>query len=88
MRGSVAMKIDEETAHVCLGEKDVKVGDDLYFYKSVCPGGVPGGDYATCQLKVLGKGFVTKLLNNHYSEVKTDGTFKFEEGVLVQKEKL
>lgn len=35
---------------------------------------------------VLGSGTVTKLLNGHYSEVVTDGSFKLKEGILVQKQ--
>ena len=34
MRGTVAMKTDNKTAHVCLGNNDVKVGDKLDFYSN------------------------------------------------------
>ncbi|MDP7320955.1 MAG: hypothetical protein QF441_10125 [Bacteriovoracaceae bacterium] len=91
MRGTVAMKTDNKTAHVCLGNNDVKVGDKLDFYSNHCTGYVggrdEGGDVRECKMKVLGTGTVTKLLNSHYSEVKTDGSFKLAEGTLVQKQK-
>lgn len=85
MRGTVAMKTDKETAHVCLGDNDVKVGDQLQFYTNKCRvyGGAGEGD-SDCELKEIGTGNVTKLLNSHYSEVKTNGTFEFKEGTLVQ----
>ena len=91
MRGTVAMKVDASTAHVCLGDDDGKGGEKLYFYQSVCEGyggAREGGDYGSCELKTLGTGSVTKILNSHYSEVKTNGSFSFSEGTLVQKRKL
>tara|TARA_B100001971_G_scaffold215148_1_gene258343 strand:- start:4566 stop:4847 length:282 start_codon:yes stop_codon:yes gene_type:complete len=93
MRGTVAMKTDKKTAHVCLGNNDVKVGETLNFYTNKCTGGGGGGgadrdgDVRECEMETLGTGTVTKLLNNHYSEVTTDGSFKFGEGTLVQKQK-
>lgn len=90
MRGTVAMKTDEKTAHVCLGNNDVKIGEKLDFYTNYCTGTSGGreeiGD-RECTMKVLGTGTVTKLLNSHYSEVKTDGSFTISEGTLVQKQK-
>lgn len=92
MRGTVAMKTDKTTAHVCLGDNDVKVGETLNFYTNKCTGVGGGGadrdgDVIECEMEILGTGTVTKLLNNHYSEVTTDGSFKFGEGTLVQKQK-
>ncbi len=37
MRGSVAMKANDEEAHVCMGNTEVKVGDRVVLYKNVCP---------------------------------------------------
>ena len=92
MRGTVAMKMDKKTAHVCLGKNDVKIGDKLEFYTNKCIGvqgnaRESGEDVRVCEMEVIGTGKVTKLLNNHYSEVKTDGSFKLTEGTLVQKQK-
>ena len=88
MRGTVAMKADEYTAHICLGKNDVKVGDKLDFYTNKCRGvaGRKSGDSGHCIMKILGPGTVTKLLNDHCSEVQTDGSFRFREGTLVQKQ--
>ncbi len=91
MRGTVAMKTDKKTAHVCLGNNDVKVGDKLDFYSNQCTGTSSvrdeGSDIRECKMNVLGTGTISKLLNSHYSEVKTDGSFEFAEGTLVQKRK-
>jgi hypothetical protein len=90
MRGSVAMKLDNKTAHVCLGDNEVEPGDKILFYYNGCEqidteiGGLKG----LCTLKKLGTGEVTKIHNSHYSTVRTDGSFKFKEGTLVQREKL
>lgn len=91
-RGSVAMKIDDKTSHVCLGDNDVQVGDKVEFLTHSCNTDSVGQrdamDYVKCKLKVLGTGEVTKILNTHYSEVKTDGSFKFSEKTLIQKKKI
>ena len=52
-------------------------------YRNKCTGGREGE--SGCEMVKLGSGEVTKLLNSHYSEVQTDGSFKMEEGTLVQK---
>ncbi|MBK24586.1 MAG: hypothetical protein CME70_11380 [Halobacteriovorax sp.] len=90
MRGSVAMKLDKKTAHVCLGDNEVKNGDKILFYYNDCEQIDPevGGLKGLCTLKELGTGEVTKVHNSHYSTVKTDGSFSFKEGTLVQREKL
>ena len=89
MRGTVAMKMDKNTAHVCLGENDVTKGDKVIFYNNQCDRndtrkeGVKG----LCKMENIGVGLVSKILNSHYSEVKTEGDFNFSEGTLVQKMK-
>jgi hypothetical protein len=88
MRGSVAMKTGENEAHVCLGDKEVKVGDRLSAYVNHCTGKVGGpvtGGAQSCEKKLIGEGTVTELLNQHYSVVKFDEGVKFAEGTLVEK---
>ena len=88
-RGTVAMKLKDGTAHVCLGNNDVKVGDSVMFYNNVCTGIITGGREGsynrTCDLEEVGKGNVTRLLNKHYSVISTDQSFDITEGMLVQK---
>jgi len=89
MRGSVTMKLDESTAHICLGDNEVKQGDMILFYYNDCEQYDSQGDGldALCTLRKLGKGEITRIMGSHYSTVKTDGSFKFKEGTLVQIEK-
>ena len=89
MRGSVAMKTSDTEAHVCLGNKEVKVGDRINAFTNFCPnksGGRAGDrDGGACEKRPLGGGVVSELLNEHYSVVKFDDGVKFAEGTLVEK---
>lgn len=93
MRGTVAMKTSDSEAHVCLGDGEVKPGDRVTLFRSVCspkgPGSRPmSGKVAagTCERIEIGKGTVEQLLNKHYSLVKFDTGVSFEEGTFVEKE--
>jgi hypothetical protein len=79
-RGSVAMKIDERTAHVCMGEGEVKEGDKVTLYYNQCP--LRGN---RCTKKVKGEGVVTEVLNEHYSVVQFAPGAEFVEGSFVEK---
>lgn len=85
MRGTVALKAGNSKAFICLGEDSVKVGDEIIFYENKCTN-YGAGEYndVRCSMKKLGEGNVSKLLNNHYSEVTTEGDFEFKEGTLVE----
>ena len=86
-RGNVAMKISEKEAHICLGSKDLKPGDKIEFLFNDCTqnGEKTPRVAGLCELVPLGRGVVIKTINSHYSAVKTDGSFSFSEGTLVQK---
>jgi hypothetical protein len=86
MRGSVAMKTSANEAHVCLGNKEVKVGDHVNAYKNFCPlkGARPNNITGPCEKRALGKGIVSQLLNEHYSVVTFDDGVKFDEGTFVE----
>jgi|TARA_B100000749_G_scaffold280077_2_gene274659 hypothetical protein len=92
MRGTVAMKTGKDEAHICLGDNAVKGGDKVAFFENNCistgsgdseRGG--GGREIECNLLKIGEGTVSKTLNSHYSLVKTDGSFSFEEGTMVER---
>jgi hypothetical protein len=88
MRGSVVMKVNDKQAHVCLGDGEVKEGDRVALYKNDCqprPRFAARGSYSSCQKVLVGKGTVTKVLNEHYSEVEVDPGVPFEEGTTVEK---
>lgn len=87
MRGSVAMKINDREAHVCMGNNEAKIGDKVTLYRNVCPGkgGREGGSIGICRKETLGTGSVTELLNEHYSVVKFDSKVDFNESTFVEK---
>ena len=90
MMGSVAMKVSDDEAHVCMDTAHTKVGDRLELFKNICKspkGGLRSGlgDVASCTKTQLGEGTVTKILNEHYSVVKFDSGVAFEEGTFVEK---
>lgn len=88
MRGSVAMKVSDTEAHVCLDDTEAKVGDRVTLFKSRCSGGgggKSGGQGRSCEKVQLGQGTVTEILNHHYSLVKFDAGVAFEEGTFVEK---
>ena len=88
MRGSVAMKVSDTEAHVCIGEGEVKSGDRVTLFRNECtPEGSSGRDGrggGTCEKRQLGMGTVQEILNDHYSVVKFDSGVKFEEGTFVE----
>lgn len=85
MRGSVAMKINEREAHVCMNQNEVKVGDKVTLYRNQCSAKGKSGD-GVCQKQKLGQGEVTQILNDHYSLVRFQEGVKFDEGSFVEKE--
>ena len=89
MRGGVAMKVSDTEAHVCLGEGEVKVGDKVNAFYNDCQGKGSGGKDGAygvpCVKTKIGKGTVTKILNDHYSVVEFEDGVKFTEGTFVEK---
>jgi hypothetical protein len=82
MRGSVVMKVDEDEAHVCLGENEVKPGDKVTLYKSVCEG---AGKGRRCSKVKVGEGEILELVNEHYSLARFPNNVEFAEGYIVEK---
>ena len=90
MRGSVAMKMGADEAHVCMGDNEVKAGDTVTLYKNACTSTKTGGKSAVgdptgCKKVKLGEGTVERTLNAHYSLVKVNPGVSFEEGNVVEK---
>jgi len=87
MRGSVAMKISDTEAHVCMNKDEAKVGDHVVLYANVCSPKTPRDKGAlACVKTAKGHGVVTEIINDHYSLVKFDTGIKFEEGNFVEKQ--
>lgn len=87
MRGTVAMKVSEREAHVCLNKEEVSVGDRVTAFYNDCQTRNMGDQrgQGLCIKTTLGKGTVTKILNDHYSLVKFDDGVKFSEATFVEK---
>lgn len=89
-RGSVVMKIDDETAHASFGNKDVGVGDRLVVYDNRCR--PKGGTSKTthfppnCRLVRVGEARVVETLNDHYSVIELEPGVTAKEGQIVEKE--
>ncbi len=84
------MKVSDEQAHVCMGEKEVKPGDQLTLFKNVCTTPkealrMGGPSFAGCLKVKLGEGEVTRTLNEHYSVIRVNPGVQFEEGAIVEK---
>lgn len=89
MRGSVAMKVNDQEGHVCLGNNEVKVGDKVALYKNDC---TQSGNKQfssvyepPCKKIKIGDGEITRVLNEHYSVVKADPGTTLQEGFIVEK---
>ena len=86
-RGSVAMKVSDNIAHVGMGGSEVKVGDHLVLYRNECTGGGSGKDRAdrACKKVETGHGEVSQILSNDYSAVTFPTGTKFSEGDTLEK---
>lgn len=90
MRGTVAMKISEEEAHVCMGNAEVRVGDKVSLFKNVCTSPQGSAKYGIsdggeCKKEKIGEGEITRSLNEHYSVIKVRPGVSFGEGTIVEK---
>lgn len=79
MRGTVAMKVNEQEAHVCLGKNEVSVGDKLNVFRTDCK------SQNRCLKVKVGEAKVTQVLDDHYSVAQFDPGVTFEEGTVVEK---
>lgn len=89
--GVIAMKIDDRTAHVSLASGTVADGDTVALIESRCPSGPrldrtrkPRSD--KCKKVVIGRGVVTRVLNDRYAVAAFPPGVTFDEGDAVQKE--
>jgi hypothetical protein len=86
MRGTVAMKTSDNEAHVCLGDNEVRVGDKLSLFNSVCKKSVQRQHGESwCTKKYVGDAEIVQLLNQHYSVAKVAPGVLFQEGTIVEK---
>ncbi len=83
-RGVIAMKIDENSAHVGLNKNEVTVGDHVKLYGNKCTKLAKASDQV-CEKLAKGHGVVTQILNDNYASVKFDSGVTFQEGDFIEK---
>ncbi len=92
-RGTVAMKISDDEAHVYMRDGEVEPGDWVVLFEKRCtaPKGTPRtGETLTppeevCDKVQVGEGRIEQVLNNRYSVMKADAGSKFREGTIVER---
>ena len=84
-RGVVAMKIDEDTAHVGLGKGEVYLGDHVELYGNKCNKVTKVQNDERCVKVLKGHGTVTEIINENYVSVKFDSGVGFQEGDFIEK---
>lgn len=92
-RGSVAMKINDRQAHICMGKGEVKAGDRVVLFRNECSSpsspqlknNLSAANPKACRRIMLGEGRVVEPLNDHYSVIQVDPGVVFEEGAIVEK---
>ena len=88
MRGSVVMKISDTQAHVCMGNKEVAVGDQVQLVLHDCTRSSSSKPtLRQCKPVVISRGRVTEVLNDHYSVVDFPAGVVLREGDSVEKTK-
>lgn len=83
-RGVVAMKVDDSTAHVSMGQNEVSVGDHVELYSNKCKN-KKLIEEPVCERVAKGHGAVTSVINNDYVVIKFDSGVTFQEGDFIEK---
>jgi hypothetical protein len=83
-RGVVAMKVNDNTAHVGLSKNEVAVGDHVELYGNRCTGSGKNTD-RSCEKISKGHGVVTQIINDNYASVQFDSGVAFQEGDFIEK---
>lgn len=92
-RGSVVVKHGASEADVCLGDKEVKIGDRMAIYRHDCKNknlnaaAADRGPRTTrsCQKVKVGEGEIVQVLDEHYSTMRADSGISLVEGLSVEK---
>ncbi len=84
-RGIVAMKINENEAHVGIGSNEVAVGDHVELYRNECESTGEKPSRRACKKVLYGHGEVKEILNADYSVVKFPEGIKFSEGDTIER---
>lgn len=83
MRDKVVMKASDDRAYVCMNDGEVQVGDEVVLYTTQCTSAISGDGSQECKATKIAEGTVSKLINEHYSEVMITNGGEFSEGTRV-----
>lgn len=89
-RGTVVLSDDGKEAHVCLGNKEIKVGDKVEVFDAVCKkeqvAVIRSRRYQTkCEKIARGQAEVVDVADEHYSRVHALGDLLLKEGQIVER---
>lgn len=90
IRGSVVTLDSPQEAHVCLGQTEIKSGDKLNVYESVCRSEMDLGGRKPIKKKICdkiprGQAEVIESLGEHFAKVRSLDGLVFKEGFIVEK---
>lgn len=90
-RGTVAIVHSKTEADVCIGSTEVKEGDPVSIYKSVCKRRNPSDVHpsrstmVSCKKVKLGGAKVSRVLDEHYSTIEVSDGTPLAEGLIIEK---
>ena len=89
-RGTVVLSDDGKEAHVCLGNKEVKIGDKVEVFEAICKkehvAVIRSPRYRTkCEKVARGQAEVVDVSDEHYSRVHAFGDLLLKEGQIVER---
>jgi len=91
-RGSVVYKDSPKEGHICIGHDEVKPGDIVNVYKSVCTQredlrGSRGGPITRtrCEKTLVGEGKIVEFSDQHFARMEALGDLNLEQGLIVEK---
>lgn len=87
-RGSVVLKHSNSEVDICIGNKEIKIGDKLNFYQTDCVmTGTGRSSKRSCSKTKIGEGEVISTQDEHFSTVKLGSEFNVTAGTVVEKQK-
>lgn len=89
-RGSIVMKVTQDSAHISLGDREVEAGDKVALYRNECSVApfIRRGltSPPLCSKRLISKGRIIDVLNKDYSVASFDPGIEIKEGDIVEKE--
>ncbi|MFN3695850.1 MAG: hypothetical protein ACK4VO_00305 [Pseudobdellovibrio sp.] len=91
-RGNIVALDTDNTAHVCMSSKTVKLGDELEAFKVTCKKNKVTtvkakelSEPTVCEKTLVGKVVVTELIDDHFIKIRPNAGLSLSEGLVVEK---